>query len=355
MTYSHPLYVRLRRSVTYIILLALLGVVLFNFVCIWTARLLASEGFWLENPTWKGLLLSVQEPAPDVVLVGSSRVQNHFDTRLMSQSGQSFFNYGIPNLFPDEMRPLVERAAEHARSTVVISLPVQSLFWQTRCPKTWSWEDVRFNASYSPRCLEALSANDWFKLLPMNSLLETRAPELQLMPCQRDEHIEELRHVRDILGSDPCADLRRPILLRGHPTRSVLIYANGDGVIVPGRLEEWQAQVTWEDRQQQVYNPDRLKQLRSLLDIVRKHDKQPVLLIEPSPLQPIRIRKDLDHVLGAQTLYLNEWTFADDEIADKEHLGRKGGQRVSAYLAEQLRQPSRSAKAQERRSDPARE
>ncbi len=135
MTSLHPLYARLRRSVTYIILLALLGVVLFNFVCIWTARLLASEGFWLENPTWKGLLLSVQEPAPDVVLVGSSRVQNHFDTRLMSQSGQSFFNYGIPNLFPDEMRALVERAAVHARSTVVISLPVQSLFWQTRCPK----------------------------------------------------------------------------------------------------------------------------------------------------------------------------------------------------------------------------
>lgn len=355
MTSPLPLHARLRRSVTSILLLALLGVILFNFIFIWTAKLLASEGFWLENPTWKGLLLSVQEPAPDVVLVGSSRVQNHFDTHLMSQSGRSFFNYGIPGLFPDEMRPLVEQAAEHARSTVVISLPVQSLFWQTRCPRTWSWADVRFNARHSPQCLQALNANDWFKLLPMNSLLEARTPELKLMPCQSDKRIEELRHVRDILGNDPCEDPRRPILLRGNPKRSVLVYANGDGVIVPGRMEAWQTRVTWDDHRQQAYDADRLEQLRSLLDIVRKHGKQPVLLIEPSPLQPIRIRQDLDHVLGSQTLYLNEWTFADDEIADKEHLGHKGGQRVSAYLAEQLRQLSRSAKAQERRSDPARE
>lgn len=337
MSSALPLHRRLRRSVASILLLALLGVVLVNLLSVWMARLLASEGFWLENPAWKGLLLDVQDPAPDVVLVGSSRVQNHFDTRLMSQGGRSYFNYGIPGLLPDEMRPLVERAAERARSTVVISLPVQSLFWQTHCPRTWSWADVRFSASQSPQCLQALSASEWFTLLPINALLVAATPEIKLLPCWGERLGAELRRIGDMVGGVPCDDPRGPILLRGNLQRSVLVYANGDGVIVPDRLEAWQSRVTWEDYRQQAYDAGRLEQLHSLLEIVRKHGKQPILLIEPSPLQRFRIRQDLAQVLGTRTLYLNEWTFADDEIADADHLNRKGGLRVSAYLAEQLK------------------
>lgn len=331
------LHRRLRRSVASILLMALLGVVLVNLLCVWAARLLASEGFWLDNPAWKGLLLDLQSPAPDVVLVGSSRVQNHFDTRLMSQSGRSYFNYGIPGLLADEMRPLVERAAERAGSTVVISLPVQTLFSPTHCPNTWGWADVRFSVSHSPQCLWTLSANDWFKLLPINELLVMATPDVKLLPCRREGLGDELRRIGDMIGGSPCDDPRHPILMRGSFERRVLIYANGDGVIVPARLDAWQARVTWTDYRQQAYDVGRLEQLRSLLDTVRKHGKQPVLLIESGVLRPFYIRQDIAQVLGVRTFYLNEWTFADDEIADADHLNRKGGLRVSVYLAEQLK------------------
>ena len=50
---------------------------------------------WLETKTSKAELLLRRSKAPDFILLGDSRTQNHFDTQTMSEGSQSFFNFGI--------------------------------------------------------------------------------------------------------------------------------------------------------------------------------------------------------------------------------------------------------------------
>lgn len=331
-----PLYRRFRRSAWMIPLLALLGVVAVNLLCLFGARLLASYGFWQENKVWKGLLLDVQSPPPDVVIVGSSRTLNQFDTVLMNRSGMRFFNFGIPEVLPDEMPGVLERAARRAQRTVVIPVPAQFLFSAPSCPRMWTWDDLRFYAFHAPQCVGSLSLSDWFGLLPINTLFTAVTPDIRALPCRRAGLADELARLGAVLGGNPCDDPRRPMLLRGNAQRSVVVYANGDGVIVSTSTTDWQQQVVWRDRRDEAYDSERVAQLRNLIAIVRGHGKEPVLLIEPDPVEHSLIRQDLGALLGVRTLYLNEWTFGNDEIADLHHLNRKGGVRVSQYVANEL-------------------
>ncbi len=151
-----PLYIRLRRSLLWGLVITIFLIVLANLLSVEFAKLLTQRGFWQESKVWKGLLLEAQTPAPEVVLVGSSRVQNHFNTDYFKQRGHRTFNLGMPGIFPWDFPFMVQQAAKAAEKTVVISIPAEILLGAVGCPLRWTFTDIALLCKAVPGLFAAI-------------------------------------------------------------------------------------------------------------------------------------------------------------------------------------------------------
>ncbi|WP_248799617.1 hypothetical protein [Pseudomonas sp. MWU13-2105] len=331
-----PLYIRFRRSVLWLIAIAALLAILANLFSVEFAKLLIQRGFWQESKVWKGLLLDTQESTPEVVLVGSSRVQNHFNTEYFRQNGHRVFNLGAPGILPWDFPFMVGQAAKAAEKTVVISIPAEILLGAVGCPLRWTLTDMAFYAKQAPTCLRGLSLIEWLEPLPINAFFSETFPDVHYDPCNENNRRSPLSELQAARGLGLCEDARGLMLLR-YSRRWVAVFRNGDGLIIPDNYPPRQAQVTWRDQQEADLQPTVLRFLNGLADRVRAENKTPIFVVEAAPLEHLRIPHGIiERETGARTLYMNELGFADDEIADHDHVGIKGNARLSKLLFEQL-------------------
>jgi len=331
-----PLYIRFRHSLLWGLVIAVLLTVLANLFSVEFAKLLTQRGFWQESKVWKGLLLEAQDPAPEVVLVGSSRVQNHFNTEYFKQRGHRTFNLGMPGIFPWDFPFMVREAAKAAEKTVVISIPAEILLGAVGCPLRWTFTDMEFYAKQAPACLQRLSLIEWLEPLPINAFFSDTFPDVHYDPCNENSRRSPLNELQAARGLGLCEDARGLMLLR-YSRRWVAVFRNGDGLIIPDSYPARQAQVTWRDQQEADLQPAVLRFLHGLADLVRAENKTPIFVVEAAPLEHLRIPHGIiERETGARTLYMNELGFADDEIADHDHVGIKGNARLSKLLFEQL-------------------
>lgn len=331
-----PLYIRLRRSIPWVFVITVVLTILANLFSIEFAKLLTQRGLWQESKVWKGLLLDAREPAPEVVLVGSSRVQNHFNTDYFAQRGHRAFNMGMPGILPWDFPFMVQQAAKAAEKTVVISIPAEILLGAVGCPLRWTLADMVFYARQAPACLQQLSLIEWLEPLPINAFFSETFSDVHYDPCNENSRRSPLNELQAARGLGLCDDPRGLMLLR-YSRRWVAVFRNGDGLIIPDNYPARQALVTWRDQQEADLQPAVLRFLNALADRVRLEDKTPIFVLEAAPLDHLRIPHGIiERETGARTLYMNELGFEDDEIADHDHVGVKGNARLSKLLFEQL-------------------
>lgn len=329
---SISVYTRLRRTVGWVLLITIVSVVLANVFTVVFAKLLVKHGYWQESKDWKGLLLEAQTPAPEVVLVGSSRVQNHFNTDYFNRRGHKTFNLGVAGLMPWEFPSMVQQAAEVAERTVVISVPAEILFGPRGCPNRWTGSDLMFYARHAPECMQSLSMAQWLQPLPINAFFRETFTDVHYYPCREGAD----RSLLDKLSTANVCDDPRGLMLLRYSRRWVAVFDNGDGLILPDDNPERQSQVVWRDKRDSPLQVDVLTFLRDLAEIVRTAGKTPVFIVEAAPLEHLLISHDLEKQTGARTLYMNEIGFSDEEIADHDHVGAKGNSRLTRLLYEQL-------------------
>lgn len=333
---SISIYARLRRTIGLVFIIAIVLVILANVFSLVFAKLLVNRGFWLENKVWKELLLNTQTPAPELVLVGSSRVQNHFNTDYFNNRGRRTFNFGVPGIFPWDYPFMVQQAARVATKTVVISVPAEVLFYTAiGCPGQWTIPDLFFYAKEQPACLQKATLTQWLQPLPINALFSETSAEVHHFPCEDDAEDRLLNQVAAFHGSGLCDDPRKLMLLR-YSRRWVAVFSNGDGLIVPDDYPPRQAQVLWQDKRGVPLDAKVVSFLRALADIVRDAGKTPIFVVDAAPVDHVIIDHVLEQQTGARTLYMNEISFSDDEIADHDHVGARGNSRLTSALFEQL-------------------
>jgi hypothetical protein len=329
------LYTRLLHTLVWTLVSAILLVVLVNLCSVVFAKLLVRHGYWLESKVWKGLLLEAQTSVPEMVLVGSSRTQNHFNTDYLNRHGHSAFNLGVAGILPWEYPSMVEQASSVAGKTVVISVPAEILFGPLGCPRHWTGTDLAFYARHASGCLRALSLAQWLQSLPINALFSETFTGIQYYPCREGA----ARSLQDQMGTaydnGICDDPRGLMMLR-YSRRWVAVFSNGDGVILPDDYPERREQVVWQDRHGQKLQEEVVGYLRNLADIVRDAGKTPIFIIEAAPIEHQMIDHDLEELTGVRTLYMNEIGFSDEEIADHDHVGPKGNKRLTRWLYEAL-------------------
>lgn len=333
---SISVHARLRRTIGLVFIIAIVLVILANLFSMVFAKLIVSRGFWLENKVWKELLLDAQTPAPELVLIGSSRVQNHFNTDYFNNHGHRAFNLGVPGILPWDYPSMVQHAAQVATKTVVISVPAEVLFYAAiGCPKQWTMTDLLFYAKHAPACLQGASLTQWLQPLPINALFSETFDNVHNYPCQDDAEHRLLDQVAAFQGSGLCNDPRKLMSVR-YTRRWVAVFSNGDGLIVPDDYPARQAQVLWQDKRGVPLNGKVVNFLRALADIVRDAGKTPIFVVDAAPVDHLMIDHVLEKQTGVRSLYMNEISFPDDEIADHDHVGVRGNSRLTSALFEQL-------------------
>ncbi|NUT88926.1 hypothetical protein HNO91_21070 [Pseudomonas corrugata] len=309
--------------------------ILVNLGSVVFAKVLVRHGYWLESKVWKALLMDAQASVPETVLVGSSRTQNHFNTDYFNRRGHSAFNLGAAGILPWEYPSMVEQASRAAGKTVVISLPAEILFLPQGCPRQWTTADLIFYARYAPGCLRELSLAQWLQPLPINGLFSETFTGIQYFPCRKRTG----RSLQELLGtayeSGICDDPRGLMMLR-YSRRWVAIFNNGDGLILPDSYPDRTAEVIWNVRKGEKFQDEVVGYLKHLADIVRDAGKTPIFVIEAAPIEHQIIDRNLEALTGVRTLYMNEIGFSNEEIADHDHVGSKGNQRLTTWLYEAL-------------------
>ncbi|MGH6762901.1 MAG: hypothetical protein ACRECW_15090 [Phyllobacterium sp.] len=314
------------------ILISISIILLANWAASLGASILTNKGYWLESKVWKSQLLAKVEQ-PDIVIVGSSRVLNHIDTRQLEAANINAFNYGIGGITLDDFSYSVEKASMVAKSAVLISIPAERLFSTPECPRFWTFSDLKFYMKYAPSCISSMTSQNWLGLLPINAYFFPSSPPALHLPCKSLEGKKLVAEIQAEWRRDICSESRLISWIRGNSSRWVIGYDNGDGEIISREDSDWLDKERFIDLGKRPFNNSSLKFIGGLADIVRRAGKTPILLIEAAPVIHIGIEESLENRVGIKTIYMNNIRFTSDEIADADHVNRKGKEKVSRLLA----------------------
>jgi len=273
-------------------------------------------------------------PTPDIVLIGSSRVMNHFDTQYFAERGHTAFNYGVAALSVWEYPSMVIQASQVAQSAVVISFPAQILFIPLGCPATPTWQDIAFYLRIKTDCLKTWTAHNMLQALPINSLFSETLADIHFFPCKDPSLLPIVNGLAERFAKDYCKDPRKVSFIRGNEERWIIGFQNGDGEILAKTSANWSEQRL--DYTAQDFNSEVLTYLRQLADIARAAGKTPIFLIDAAPVNRPVINHSLEQATGVPTIYMNDDVFSPEEIADMDHLGPKGIRRASKELYNRL-------------------
>ena len=298
---------------------------------------MVAKGYWLESKVSKGILLQNQKPAPEIIFIGSSRTQNHINSSYFSSRGHEAFNYGVAGNLLWDYPHMVEVANRSAGKVIVISLPAEFLFVSPQCPQFMTWLDLNFVMRNTPDCLMKEPFRQLTNSLPINKTLPEPGTGRDYYPCAAVAGRTLIaKQLTPIDAAKICADERNVLLIRGDEKRSVIIFKNGDGLIISTPNPNLRNQVEWVDQTTISFNPAVIHYLKNLVLPLQLQGKTPIFVIEAAPFKHILINKSLEIQTGVPTIYMNDQDFDFSEVADIAHLNSKGNERITKWIYQHL-------------------
>jgi len=312
-------------------------ILIVNILFLDFAEAMVVKGYWLESKVSKGMLLQTQKPALEVIFIGSSRTQNHINSRYFSSHGHEAFNYGVAGNLLWDYPHMVEMARRSQGQVVVISLPAEFLFESPQCPQFTTWLDLNFVMRNTPDCLMKEPLRQLANSLPINRTLPEPGAMKNYYPCATaDGRALIAKQLTPIDAANMCADERGVLLIRGDERRSVIVFRNGDGLIFSTPSQDLKSQVEWIDRTSIPFNPAVIHYLKNLVLPLQQQGKKTIFVIEATVLKHILMNKSLEKQTGVHTIYMNDQDFDFSEVADTVHLNAKGNQHVTEWLYQHM-------------------
>ena len=312
-------------------------ILIVNILFLKLAEAMVAKGYWLESKVSKGILLQKQKPTPEIIFIGSSRTQNHISSQYFSSHGHEAFNYGVAGNLLWDYPHMIEMAKRSEGKVIVISLPAEFLFESPQCPQFTTWLDLNFVMDNTPDCLMRGPLRQWANSLPINRTLPESGAMKNYYPCASvNGRALIAKLLTPIDAAKICTDERSVLLIRGDEKRSVIVFKNGDGLIFSTPSQDLKNKVEWIDRTRTPFNPAVIHYLRSLVLPLQQQGKEPIFVIEASPLKHILINKSLKMQTGVRTIYMNDLDFDFSEVADDTHLNFKGNEHVTEWLYQHL-------------------
>jgi|GEM_PF-6881094 len=296
-----------------------------------------SEGDWIESVASKGLLLE-QRPMTQVILLGTSTTQNHFNTLSMSEQGIQYFNYGLPGRYWEDF-PSILRSFKSSKAThVILSLPARVFIHPVSCPSFRTLHDLWFFYQLKgTECIHQFNLRHFFPLY-------SDWPFMGYVFRPSESYFEktQLKY-----GVDLKADARKINYARGNEARSVVTFKNGDGAVFSDSVERANlvpSQTKILDKSAQDLHPEALEFMRQLAAEVHAQGKRLSVILEPRKAnETILINTaQLSATLGPQvTLILNHaWSIPPQNWADFMHLKPVAAQAYTELVTCQLQHPS---------------
>ncbi len=241
----------------------------------------AAKNIWYEEKVAKVHLMETRRERPDVVFVGSSHVQNHIDTGYFSRRGLPAFNLGVPGVYWEDYAFRVEKAAERARKGVVIYVVTDELFNPVPCPAVPTLSDIAFFWKHVASC--DLLNPEWLaalaRSLPMNRFHAFEERRTEATPTTQGE-IDE---INARFGLDLRTDARRVSYVRRTDRRSssrfVVVFENGDGLVVSDRMRGKQRSSSLTDHSAQSFDPNALNYMKALIRVVLDRGLQVAVVV----------------------------------------------------------------------------
>lgn len=297
------------------------------------AQALSAKGGWRETKKWKQTLLKTQ-PTPEIVMVGSSRMQNHVNTSTFSTRGHQTFNFGVPGRFMADYPYMVKASTAAGARQVVLGIPASQLYSAPGCPREWRKADVVFYLEHNPTCLREIVGKRLIELSNANSLFSTYDESLIYHPCTAIPANTSDALLLQVRGY--CGGTRGVTFARSRQQVNVVGFSTGDAEIVYRNETRWGQLKNSSDFSKSTFNSEAIDQLRNLVALVRAGGAEPIIIIEPEPVDKVIIDEGLHELLDTRVIYLTSIDFKDNEISDRLHLSAAGNARFTDILYSKL-------------------
>ena len=286
----------------------------------------AANGRWIESAFSKLALLE-NNPQKTTVLIGTSTVQNNFNTTLMAEFGVPAFNLGLPGRYWEYYPHLMRELAHTSVTTVIVSLSVRTLFDPVACPQVFGLKELWVLLRERPHCL---LENSLTHLLPLTS----ERPYLWIADPLPSRAELDLAY-----GTALREDPRKMNFLRGQGDRKVLTFTNGDGLVLNSSQSFGSLKILdWSQRKIPLEN---LHYLKTTLELLRLKGKRVVLYLEPYKVDTLihfnqdELRARLGPEIGSIFNHLLEIPAA--RWSDHSHLNATGSYLYSQLVACQIK------------------
>lgn len=293
-----------------------------------------SNGDWIESVSSKGLLLE-QRPTTQVILLGTSTTQNHFNTLWMSEHGTPHFNYGLPGRYWEDFPSILKSFESSTATQVVLSLPARVFTRPVSCPTFRTFHDLGFFFRLKgTECFHRFSLRHLFPLY-------SDWPFMGEVFRPTESYLEKTR-VK--YGVDLRQDARGINYARGTEDRSVVTFKNGDGAVFSDTVVKANlspSQIKTIDRSTRDLHPEALEFMRRLAAEVHAQGKRLTVVLEPRRAnETILINTaQLFEALGPRvTIMTNHgWPIPLENWADFMHLKPVAAQTYTELVTCQLR------------------
>ncbi|MDA9009642.1 hypothetical protein N9K16_06795 [Alphaproteobacteria bacterium] len=287
---------------------------------------------WLETKTSKAELLLRQEEAPDFILLGDSRTQNHFNTAAMSESGVTFFNHGVVGAKFEDIIYTVLLAKDVAKRGAVLNFYLLDLEYPVVCSKRPMAVEIELlqravgeNCSYSAidgLFQKSLIRNQKFFRKPMDYFLDPSKYHQLLATYQ----------------TDLAAYGRTINYVRGDRHRLVVTFANGDGEVISQPVAASTDHLPPYNHVIKSINPDKVAILVALAEAFQEVDKQLIINFEPLRFNSGCEVPDLPELDGLADIVITcDKPYLYENWADIAHMNAKGIARYNAdFLAKMM-------------------
>lgn len=293
-----------------------------------------SQGHWIESVASKSELLQ-QRQNVELILLGTSTTQNHFNTQWMSEHGLNTFNYGLPGRYWEDFPSIIHSFESSQAKHIVLNLPARVFLHPVSCPSFRTIYDLKF--FYELKGLECIHKFNLRHLFPLYSD----------WPFMGDVFAPSETYFASILhnyGFNLALEPRKMNYARGNDKRSVVTFKNGDGAVFSESVNKAQAsrlQMRIVDKRAQTLHPEALKFMGLLKSEIQSQGKRLSVVLEPRMANETILidTAQLRAALGPEvTLITNHtWSIPTQNWADFMHLKPVAAQVYTELVSCQLK------------------
>jgi hypothetical protein len=231
-------------------------------------------GKWLETKTSKAVLLEALPIQPDVILIGDSRTQYHFNTKVMAESGLSFFNFGmVGSSFEDVLSPVL-MSRDIAQKTVVLNFSIADFKSPARCPKRPTRDEVDIIRKATGKICKFSELDELFQLSLIRNQKFLRKPVEYKIKRKKFQ-----RYLTQFGGK--TADFGRGInYMRGDNRGLTVTFENGDGLLFSNLAEHHKSYGEIKPTKIRRLHSDKITLLQALGSYYREGGKELILNLE---------------------------------------------------------------------------